>query len=75
MLTEERFVVKGSCCAKSSIDMGRFVNNIHVVEMFVLNMAKIPGADSNSTMITHYGAPTGTEEPDNRSKDFSELFV
>ena len=55
--------------------MGRFTNNIHVMKMFLLNMVEIPATDSNSTMITHCGMPTGTEERDNKSKDSSELFL
>ncbi len=58
--------------------MGRLNDNIHLATMFVPNMAEIHAADAadlNSTIITHGSVQTGSEEPDNRSKDFSEVFV
>ena len=55
--------------------MGRFINNIHFVKMFVPDMAKIPAPDSNYITITYCGVPTETEERDNRSKDIGELFL
>ena len=75
ILPEERFVIKSSCCGKSSIDMGRFSINTHVVKLLVPNMAKSSASDSNYIMVTDCGVPIETEEWDNRSRDFMELFL
>ena len=55
--------------------MGRFINNVHVVKMFVPKMAEENAADPDWAIITQCDAPTKTEERDNRSKHSSELFV